>query len=124
MSMTAMTSSTWITLPVCGKLELMLRPKKPSSHNTTRTTTIVHNMRFLLLNDLWVATRSTDRVAVDLAVEQDEAGCSAQPCDWVTAAPIGPARSGLGALNGRFPSFDECGPMPLLLVENILSTLL
>jgi len=26
------------------------------------------------------------RVAVDLTVEQDEAGCSAQTCDWVTAA--------------------------------------
>jgi hypothetical protein len=37
---------------------------------------------------------------------------------------LGPARSGLGALDGRFPSFDECGQTFLLLVENILSTLL
>ena len=63
MRMTAITSSMWIKLPVCGKLGLMLRPKKPSSHSTNRTMTIVHNMRFLLLNDLWVATWSVDRVA-------------------------------------------------------------
>ena len=33
---------------------------------------IVHNMRFLLLNDLWEATWSLDRVAVDLTAQQDE----------------------------------------------------
>ena len=33
---------------------------------------IVHNMRFLLLNDCVETTRSSDRVAVDLAFQQDE----------------------------------------------------
>ena len=46
-----MTIRTWIQLPVCGKLGLMFRPKKPSSHRINRITTIVHNMRFLLLSD-------------------------------------------------------------------------
>ena len=44
--------------------------------------------------------------------------------DWVTTTLSGPAWSGLGALDGRFPSFDECGQTFLLLVENSLSTLL
>jgi hypothetical protein len=52
MSMTAITIKAWIQLPVRGKLGLIFRPKKPSSHSITRITTIVHNMRFLLLNDL------------------------------------------------------------------------
>jgi hypothetical protein len=68
-SMTAITIRTWTQLPVLGKLELIFRPKKPSSHRITRITTIVHNMRFLLLNDLlkdlFEATRSSDQVAVD-----------------------------------------------------------
>jgi hypothetical protein len=51
MRITAMTIRIWIQLPVCGKLELMFRPKKPSSHSMIRITMIVHNMRFLLLND-------------------------------------------------------------------------
>jgi hypothetical protein len=50
--MTAITSSVWIQPPVCGKLGLILRPKKPSSHRINRIMMIVHNMRFLLLNDL------------------------------------------------------------------------
>ncbi len=33
---------------------------------------IVHNMRFLLLNDRLDATWSLDRVAVDLTAQQDE----------------------------------------------------
>jgi hypothetical protein len=48
MRMMAITIKVWIQPPVCGKLELIFRPKKPSSHKTTRITTIVHNMRFLL----------------------------------------------------------------------------
>jgi len=48
MSMTAITIKIWIQLPVCGKLGLMFRPKKPSSHSITRITMMVHNMRFLL----------------------------------------------------------------------------
>jgi len=48
MSMTAITISTWIQLPVFGNLELMFEPKKPSSHRITRITIIVHNMRFRL----------------------------------------------------------------------------
>jgi len=36
---------------------------------------IVYNMRFLLLNDILEATRSLDRVAVDLAAQQDEDSC-------------------------------------------------
>jgi hypothetical protein len=66
--MTAITIRTWIQLPVLGKLELIFRPKKPSSHRITRITTIVHNMRFLLLNDLlkdlFEATWSLDRMAL------------------------------------------------------------
>ncbi len=50
MSMTAITIRIWIPLPNCGILGLMFRPKKPSSHSITRTTMIVSNMRFLLLN--------------------------------------------------------------------------
>jgi len=68
-SMTAITIRTWIQLPVRGKLGLMFRPKKPSSHSITRITTIVHNMRFLLLNDLLEATWSVDRVADDLTAQ-------------------------------------------------------
>ncbi len=84
MSMTAMTIRTWIQLPVCGKLELMFRPKKPSSHRITRITTIVHNMRLLLLNDLLKdllvdATRSIDQVTVGLTAQQDEdTGCDGE----------------------------------------------
>ena len=48
MRMAAMTSRVWIQLPVCGKLELMFRPKKPSNHRITRITMMVHNMIFLL----------------------------------------------------------------------------
>ena len=51
MRMTAITISVWIQPPVCGKLGLMFRPKKPSSHKIIRMTMIVHNMRFLLLSD-------------------------------------------------------------------------
>jgi transposase len=50
----------------------MFRPKKPSSHSMNRITMIVHNMRFLLLNDLLEATRCQDRVAFELTVQQDE----------------------------------------------------
>jgi len=47
-----MTIRVWIQLPVRGKLALMFRPKKPSSHSITRTTMIAHNMRCLFLNGL------------------------------------------------------------------------
>jgi hypothetical protein len=67
MRMTAMTTRIWIQLPVSGKLELTLRPKKPSSHRMNRITMIVHNMRFLLLNALLEAAWSPDRVAIGLA---------------------------------------------------------
>ena len=74
--MTAITIKVWIQPPVCGNLGLMFRPKKPSNHKIIRITMIVHNMRFLLLNDLvnnlLEATWSVDRVAVDLTVQQDE----------------------------------------------------
>jgi len=40
---------------------------------------IAHNMRFLLLNDRLEVTWSRDRVAVDLAAQQDEdAGCDGE----------------------------------------------
>jgi hypothetical protein len=76
-SITAMTIRMCTQFPVRGKLELMFRPKKPSSHRITRITIIVHNMRFLLLNDLLKdllvgATWSLDRVTVDLTAQQDE----------------------------------------------------
>jgi hypothetical protein len=75
MSMIAITISTWIQLPVFGKLELIFRPKKPSSHRMTRIKMIVHNMRFLL-NDLLnlplEAIRLVDRMGVDLTVQYDE----------------------------------------------------
>jgi hypothetical protein len=69
MSMTAITIRVCIQLPVRGKLELMFRPKKPSSHSIIRITMIVHNMRFLLLNDRLEASGSFDRVAVDLTAQ-------------------------------------------------------
>lgn len=75
MSMTAITIRMWIQLPVRGKLGLMFRPKKPSSHSITRITTIIHSsdMSFLLLddllNDVLEATWQVSRVAVDLAVQ-------------------------------------------------------
>jgi hypothetical protein len=72
MSMTAITIRIWTQPPVCGNLGLMFRPKKPSSQRINRITMIVHNMRFLLLNDLLEATRSLDRVAIDLTAQQDE----------------------------------------------------
>ena len=55
-SMTAITIRVWIQLPVFGKLGLMFRPKKPSSHSITRTMMIIqiNDMRFLLLNDLLI----------------------------------------------------------------------
>jgi hypothetical protein len=56
----------WIQLPVAGMLGLMFRPKKPSNHSITRITMIVHNMRFLLLNDLLESTWSVGRTADDL----------------------------------------------------------
>jgi hypothetical protein len=75
-SMTAMMIRMCTQFPVRGKLELMFRPKAPSSHSITRITMIVHNMRFLLLNnlmkDLSDATWSLDRVIFDLAAQQDE----------------------------------------------------
>ena len=75
-SMTTITIRIWIQLPVRGKLELIFRPKKPSSHRINRITMMVHNMRFLLLNDqfndLLEATRPVDRVAVDLTLQQNE----------------------------------------------------
>jgi hypothetical protein len=49
-----MTIRIWIQPPVCGKLGLMFRPKKPSNHRINRITMIVHNMRFLLLSD-WLS---------------------------------------------------------------------
>ena len=64
MSMTAITIRTWIQLPVRGKLELMFRPKKPSSHSIIRIMMIVHNMRFLLLYGQMKATWLVGRVAV------------------------------------------------------------
>jgi hypothetical protein len=52
MRMTAITISTWIQLPVFGKLGLILPPKNPSSHRITRITMIVHNMRLSFLSKL------------------------------------------------------------------------
>jgi hypothetical protein len=52
MRMTAITIRVWIQPPVRGKFGLMFRPRNPSSHRMTRITMIVHNMRFLLLNNL------------------------------------------------------------------------
>jgi hypothetical protein len=51
MRITTTTIKMWIQPPVCGKLGLMLRPKKPSSHNIIKITMIVHSMLFLLLSD-------------------------------------------------------------------------
>ena len=48
MRMTAITISVWIQPPVCGKLGLMFRPKKPSSHRIIKITMIVYNIRALL----------------------------------------------------------------------------
>jgi hypothetical protein len=50
----AITIRVWIQFPVFGKLGLMFRPKKPSSHRITRTMMIIHinDMIFLLLNAL------------------------------------------------------------------------
>jgi hypothetical protein len=84
---TAMTIRIWIQPPVCGKLELTLRPKKPSSHRINRITMIVHNMRFLLMNDLlkdlFETTRSFDQAAGYLAFQQDEdAGCKGKDCHY------------------------------------------
>jgi len=51
---------------------------------------IVHNMRFLLLNDLFEATRSTDRVAVGLTAQQDEnAGGDGEDCQNQSQATEG-----------------------------------
>ncbi len=66
MSMMAITIRVWIQPPVRGKLGLMFRPKKPSSHSIIRITMIVHNMRFLLLNDLLETAWAVDEVEVDL----------------------------------------------------------
>lgn len=70
--MTAMTMRIWTQLPVFGKLELIFEPKNPSSQSITNTTTIVHNMRFLLMNDLrkiyFDANWSGDHLAVILKV--------------------------------------------------------
>lgn len=46
--MIAITMSVWIQLPVRGKFGLMFRPKKPSSHRTTRMMMMVQIMRFYL----------------------------------------------------------------------------
>jgi hypothetical protein len=46
--MTTITIRIWIHPPVCGKLGLILRPKKPSSHNMNKITMMVHNIMFLL----------------------------------------------------------------------------
>jgi hypothetical protein len=76
--MTAMTIRMWTQFPVRGKLELMFRPKAPSSQSTTRTMMMIqsNDMRFLLLNELlnyiFDATWSIDRVTVDLTAQQDE----------------------------------------------------
>jgi hypothetical protein len=79
MRMTATTIRTWIQLPVRGKLELSLPPKKPSSHRMNRITMIVHNMRFLLLNDVLKVTQPLDRVKIDLTIQQNEdAGCDGE----------------------------------------------
>jgi hypothetical protein len=66
---TTMTIRTWIQPPVRGNLGLMLPPKKPSSHRINRITMIVHNMRFLLLNDQFGKVRSPDLAADDLAAQ-------------------------------------------------------
>jgi hypothetical protein len=58
--MTAITIRIWIQLPVRGKRGLMFPPKKPSSHRIIRITMIVHNMRFLLLNDLSIGMEATE----------------------------------------------------------------
>jgi hypothetical protein len=52
MRITAITTKTWIQLPVLGKLGLRFPPKKPSSHRIIRITMIVHSMRVLLLKFL------------------------------------------------------------------------
>jgi hypothetical protein len=70
-----MTIRIWIQLPVCGKLELTLRPKKPSSQRINRITMMVHNMRCLLLKDRLKITRSRDRVTVDLPTQQNQDTC-------------------------------------------------
>jgi hypothetical protein len=89
MSMTAMTIRMWTQFPVRGKLELMFRPKAPSSQSITRTMMIIqsNDMRFLLLNDFSDATWSLDRVTVDLTAQQDEdAGCDGkQPHNYAQA---------------------------------------
>jgi hypothetical protein len=88
-SMTAMTIRMCTQFPVRGKLELMFRPKKPSSQNITRTMMMIqsNDMRFLLLNDLSDATWSLDRVTVGLTAQQDEyAGCDGeQPHNYAQA---------------------------------------
>jgi hypothetical protein len=73
-SMTAMTIRTWTQFPVRGKLELMFRPKAPSSQSITKTMMIIqsNDMRYLLLNDLLDATWSSDQVTVYLTAQQDE----------------------------------------------------
>jgi hypothetical protein len=50
--MTAMRIRIWIQLPVCGRLELTLRPKKPSNQSMNKITMIVHNIRFLLIDSI------------------------------------------------------------------------
>jgi hypothetical protein len=63
--MTAITIRMWTQLPVFGKLELIFRPKKPSSHSITKITTIVHNMRFLLFIDWLEAAWLVDLVTLN-----------------------------------------------------------
>src|SRR4051812_46014064 len=50
--MTAMTSKMCTALPTFGILGLIDPPKKPSSHKISRMTIMVHNMRFLLCENL------------------------------------------------------------------------
>ena len=50
--MTAITIRVWIQLPVFGKLGLIFAPRKPNSHKTSRITTMVYNMRFLLFEQI------------------------------------------------------------------------
>ena len=49
--MTTITISMWTALPIFGMLGMYLGPRKPRSQSIARTTTIVHNMRVLLLSD-------------------------------------------------------------------------
>jgi hypothetical protein len=64
MRITAITIRVWIQPPVRGNLGLMFRPKKPSSHRMIKITMIVHNMRFLLLNEHFESARMVNREMV------------------------------------------------------------